>query len=125
MHISTLDLTMPTGFQSLFLWLFGGIALVASAPANKPFGRHSTAGLGNSLNNVTSAVLLPPKFNSSSSDPVICHVGNTRTVLLIKLIDQHRLEPVAMALTITAAKAYVDRKLKNGDGWLPHSSRFL
>ena len=68
----------------------------------------------------------PSGLNSSNSDPVICHVGNTRTVLFIRLFDHHAIEPVAMALTINAAKSYVDRKMKDGgDGWLPHSSRFV
>ena len=69
--------------------------------------------------------MLPPGYNASNSDPVICHVGNTRTVLFIRLHDHRPLEPVAMAVTINAAKSYVDRKMKDGDGWLPHSSRFF
>ena len=112
---------MPSGCLFFLLCFLYCTWLVGSVPAGR-FGQHPNAGLGNSPKNITSTLALPSQLNTSNSDPIICHVGNTRTILIIRLLDIHPLEPIAMRLTLEAAKAYADRKIKvEGDGWLPHS----
>ena len=112
---------MPTRLLVVLLSFLCCTQLTASAPAGV-FGQHSNAGLSNSLSNITSNFTSLPKSNASNSDLAICHVRQTRTVLIIRLLDNHRLDPTPMSLTIDAAKSYVKRTIDvRGDGWLPPS----
>ena len=100
--------------------------LTLSAPAG-PVVRLSSGSLGtplpgSSATNITSGLKFLPNSNASNSDPAICHVTNTHTVLVIRFFDHHPVDPVSLTLTINAARHYVQRAIQvDGDVWLPAS----
>ena len=95
--------------------------LIASAPAG-PIG-HPSFAPSNPITDTTNSFMLFRNSNASNSDPAICHVGKTRTVLIIRLLDDHPINPVSMALTINSARVYIKRAIQvRGDGWLPASN---
>ena len=98
------------------LQLFG---FTVSAPAAS-VGQSSSAALTNPLNRTRSSFITLLRSNGSNSYPAICHVANTRTVLIIRFFDNHPIGPEPTTFTINAAISYIERAIHtDGDGWLP------
>ena len=106
-------------FLCYVLQLFG---FIASSPVRSA-GQSSSIALNNPLNSTRNFFLTPLRSNISSSDPTICHVANTRTVLIIRFLDNHPVNPGPTTATINAAISYIERAIHvRGDGWLPASN---
>ena len=113
---------MQTSFFFCFCCVLQLLGFITSAPVG-PGGQPSIITLTNPLNTTRSSFLTLPRSNASNSDPAICHVTDTRTVLVIRFFDNHPINPVPMTFTINAAINYIERVIHNrGDGWLPASN---
>ena len=113
---------MQTRFFFIFCCVLQLLGFTASAPAGLA-GQSSSAALTNPFNSTRSSFLTLLRSNATNSDPAICHVANTRTVLIIRFFDNHPIDPAPTTFTINAAIRYVERAIQiRGDGWLPDSN---
>ena len=113
---------MQTGFFFVFCCVLQLLGFVASAPAGLA-GQSSSAALTNPFNSTRSSFLTLLRSNASNSDPTICHVADTRTVLIVRFFDNRPIDPGSTTFTINAAIRYIERAIQaRGDGWLPASN---
>ena len=114
---------MQTGFSFLLYCVLQLLGFIASAPVG-PAGQSSVAALISPLNSTRSSFPTLLRSNDSiNSDPAICPVANTRTVLIIRFFDHHPIDPGPTLFTINAAINYIERAIHaHGDGRLPASN---
>lgn len=113
---------MQSRFFFIFCCVLQLFGFIASAPVG-PAGQSPSAALINPLNSTRSSFPTLLRSNASNSDPAICHVANTRTVLIIRFLDNHPIDPGPTTFTVNAAISYIERAIHvRGDGWLPASN---
>lgn len=113
---------MQSRFFFVFCCVLQLFGFIASAPVG-PAGQSPSAALTNPLNSTRSSFPTLLRPNASNSDPAICHVANTRTVLIIRFLDNHPIDPGPTTFTVNAAISYIERAIHvRGDGWLPASN---
>ena len=113
---------MQTRFFFILCYVLQLFGFIASSPVG-PAGQYSSVALTSPLNSTRNPFLTPLRSNASNSDTTICHVANTRTVLIIRFLDNHPVDPGPTTITINAAINYIERAIHvRGDGWLPASN---